>query len=585
MKEEIFDQQIADSLQRLEELWERTRALPKFTDNNGRQIDVLPELEETLLWESLEQLNNSLAELQAASDELRHQNEELAASRLTVERERQRYQELFDFAPDAYIVTTTSGNILQANFAAEKLLNVRRDRLIGKPLLVYIPSQARRDFLHQLHLLQNGEEIRDWEIQILPRHGAQNSPPETLCTAVPILDAQKQVVGMRWMLRDITERKQAQQLMQKLFLLDQILCASDAQILLCDRHGKFLYASPNAARTLGVSQTDILGKTCQDLGLSSEIVATLDAQREQVLTTKQPITAELTLSTAEGIKYFEYTISLMGNSSNIVVDFKDITKQKQAESEINKALEKQTEINELKTRFISIISHEFRNPLNKIFLSADLLKNYNDRWTQEQKKQQLDYILSAAKQTKRALDDLLLVSQAETGKLKFQPGLLDLEKFCHQIVEEMQATADKEHTITFTAQGHTSACLDEKLLRPVLTNLLSNAMKYSPSGSNIEFDLICENGVGIIEIKDSGIGISPADQAKLFTSFYRGSNVGRIEGIGLGLSIVKQCVDLHGGNIAIESEVGVGTKVTVTLPLGYATPGDNLSGKVMVKQV
>ncbi|HAZ45414.1 MAG TPA: hypothetical protein DDW76_35120 [Cyanobacteria bacterium UBA11369] len=585
MKEEIFDRQIAYSLQRLEELWERTLALPKPTENNGRQIDVLPEREETLLWESLEQLNNSLAELQAASDELRHQNEELAASRLTVERERQRYQELFDFAPDAYIVTTESGKILQANIAAEKLLNVRRDRLIGKPLLVYIPSQERREFLHQLHLLQNGEEIRDWEIQILPRHGAENPVPETLCSAVPILDAQKQVVGMRWMLRDISDRKQAQQLMQKLFLLDQILCASDAQILLCDRNGKFLYASPNAARTLGVSQTDILGKTFQDLSFSSEIVEILDAQRQEVLIAKKPITAELSLPTAAGIKYFEYTISLSNSIDAVVVDFKDITKQKQAENEINKALEKQTEINELKTRFISIISHEFRNPLNKIFLSADLLKNYNDRWTQEQKKQQLNYILSAAKQTKRALDDLLLVNQAETGKLKFQPGLLDLEKFCRQIVEEMQATADKEQTITFTAQGHTSACLDEKLLRPVLTNLLSNAMKYSPSGSNIEFDLICENGEAILQIKDSGIGISPADRAKLFSSFYRGSNVGKIEGIGLGLSIVKQCVELHGGNIAIESEVGVGTKVTVTLPLGYAMPGDNLSGKVTVKQV
>ncbi len=585
MKEEIFDQQIADSLQRLEKLWERTLALPKPTDKNGRQVEVLPEQEETLLWESLEQLNNSLAELQAASDELRHQNEELAASRLAVERERQRYQELFDFAPDAYIVTSDSGTILQANFAAEKLLNVKRDRLIGKPLLVYIPSQERREFLQQLNLLQSGEEVRDWEIQIEPRHGGENPVPETLCSAVPILDGQKQVVGMRWMLRDISDRKQAQQLMQKLFLLDQILCASDAQILLCDRHGKFLYASPNAARTLGVSQTDILGKTCQDLGFSSEIVETLDAQRQEVLSAKQPITAELSLSTAAGIKYFEYTISLSNSIDAVVVDFKDITKQKQAESEINKALEKQTEINELKTRFISIISHEFRNPLNKIFLSADLLKNYTNRWTEEQKKQQLNYILSAAKQTKRALDDLLLVSQTETGKLKFQPGLLDLEKFCRQIAEEMQATADKEHTIIFTAQGHTSACLDEKLLRPVLTNLLSNAIKYSPSGSNIEFDLICENGEAILQIKDSGIGISPADRAKLFTSFYRGSNVGKIEGIGLGLSIVKQCVDLHGGNIAIESEVGVGTKVTVTLPLGYAIPGDNLSGKVTVKQV
>ena len=164
---------------------------------------------------------------------------------------------------------------------------------------------------------------------------------------------------------------------------------------------------------------------------------------------------------------------------------------------------------------------------------------------------------------------MLVINQAETGKLKFQPGLLDLENFCGKIVREIQAIADKGHTITFTVSGHTSACLDEKLLRPILTNLLLNAIKYSPADSNIEFDLICQDGKAILQIKDSGIGIRVDDQARLFTSFYRGSNVGNIEGIGLGLSIVKQCVDLHGGEISIESEVGVGTKVTVTLPLGW----------------
>lgn len=572
MKEEIFDRQIAASLERLEQLWQRA-SMPKLLENNGGGIDIIPPQEDILLLESLEELGNSLAELQAASEELRQQNGELAAGRLALEAERRRYQELFDFAPDAYIVTTQSGAIIQANIAAEKLLNVRLDRLIGKPLLVYIPSQLRRDFCNQLHLLQNGEEIREWELAIQPRNSVENSLQETVCSVVPVLDGQKQVVGLRWMLRDISDRKQAQALTQKLLVLDQILGASDAKILLCDREGIFLYASPNAARTLAISPTEIIGKNARDLGFSSIVVETLDAQREQVLTTKQPITAELTLHSAEGIKHFEYTISRMGNGSNnidaAVIDLKDITKQKQAETEINLALEKQKEINELKTRFISIVSHEFRNPLAKIFLSADLLKNYGHKWTEEENKKHLNYIVVAAKQTKQALDDMLVINQAETGKLKFQPGLLDLENFCGKIVREIQAIADKGHTITFTVSGHTSACLDEKLLRPILTNLLLNAIKYSPADSNIEFDLICQDGKAILQIKDSGIGIRVDDQARLFTSFYRGSNVGNIEGIGLGLSIVKQCVDLHGGEISIESEVGVGTKVTVTLPLGW----------------
>lgn len=575
MKEDIFHQQIASSIQRLESLWQRANQLPSLANNSGQEIDFMHQMEEMLLRESLEELSNSLEELQVGSEELRQQSEELAASRELVESERQRYQELFDFAPDAYLVTTPSGNIQQANLAAEKLLNVSCDRLIGKPLIVYIPSEVRSNFCTRLYLLQSGNEVRDWELPIQARHGVENLPVQTLCAAVPILDAQERVVGLRWLLRDMSDRQQAQQLREKLSLLDQILGASDAQILLCDRHGKFLYTSPNAARTLGLSQTDLLGKTWQYLGFCSQIVENLDAQRQEVLTTNLPITAELSLPTAEGIKYFEYTISRMGNGINsidaVVVDLKDITKQKQAEKEINKALEKQKEIAQQKNRFVSIISHEFRNSLHKIFLSADLLKTYNNhnKGTQKQKNQQLDCILTAAKQTKLVLDDILLVSQGETGKLQFQPRQLDLEKFCREIAEEIAATADKENTITFTAQGNTSACLDEKLLRFILINLLDNAIKYSPSGSTIEFDLISQDGEAIFQIKDFGIGISQTDQALLFNSFYRGSNVGKIEGIGLGLSIVKQCVDLHGGNIAIESEVGVGTKITVTLPLRF----------------
>lgn len=606
MTEEILNQQIASSLQRLETLWQRANALPRTAKPFG-QDDIDPmgnQPEDILLQESLEELNNSLAELQAVSEELRQQNDELVMSRFAIEAERQRYRELFELAPDAYLVTNLQGRIKTANQAAEKLFNLRRDRLVGKPLIVFIPGLIRPEYRTQLNQLQSGQEVRNWELPIQPRcqvvkklemkGQSVNSTEwegeipfdglsvcdrpsvnltETDCTVVLILDEQNQGVELRWLLRDITQRKQAQQVEQKLQMLDGILGSAPVEIFLCDRNGKYLYASPAAARLLGLSQTDLIGKTWQQLGFPPQAIETIDAQREKVLTTKLPITAEFSLSVADEIKTFEYTISPMGDPGNtfeaVVITLKDITKHKQAEAEINKALTQQKELNELKSRFISIISHELRNPLHRIFLGADLLRNYIDKWTEEQKNQQLQYILSAAKQTQQIMADMLLVSEAETGKLMFKPGLLDLKQFCHQIVEEMQAGVNKNHSITLTIQGHTSACLDEKLLRPILRNLLSNAIKYSPEDSNIQFDLICESGNAIFQIQDSGIGIPLKERSQLFTSFHRGSNVGKIEGIGLGLSIVKQCVDLHGGEITIESEQGVGTKVIVTLPLNY----------------
>jgi signal transduction histidine kinase len=175
----------------------------------------------------------------------------------------------------------------------------------------------------------------------------------------------------------------------------------------------------------------------------------------------------------------------------------------------------------------------------------------------------------------KLLEDVLTIGKAEAGKLQFNPKSLDLVAFCHQIVESMQSLAvyqhfhaSHQHTLTFTVHGDcTNAQMDENLLEHILTNLLSNAIKYSPAGGVVKFDLVCNSSSAVFRIQDSGIGILKEDIDKLFDSFGRASNVGTIQGTGLGLAIVKRCVDLHGGKIAVESELGVGTTFTVTLPL------------------
>lgn len=165
------------------------------------------------------------------------------------------------------------------------------------------------------------------------------------------------------------------------------------------------------------------------------------------------------------------------------------------------------------------------------------------------------------------VSDVLILGEAEAGKLQFNPVFLNLEHFCHELVEEMEVNVGNQHRLIFSSQGFcTQISLDEKLLRQVLTNLLDNAIKYSPDGSVVRFELACNQEVAIFRIQDQGIGIPAAGQAKLFDAFYRASNVGTISGSGVGLAIVKKAVDLHSGQIEFDSEVGVGTTFVVTLP-------------------
>jgi PAS domain S-box-containing protein len=254
---------------------------------------------------------------------------------------------------------------------------------------------------------------------------------------------------------------------------------------------------------------------------------------------------------------------------------RDITQLKQAEAEILNALEKERELSELRASFVSIVSHEFRTPLTTIQSSVELLEHYSDRLSQEKKQNHFIRIQSAVRRMTQLLEDVLTIGKAEAGKLQFKPKPMDLVAFCRQIVESMQAfvtyqhtNASHKHTLTFVAHGGcTNAQMDENLLDHILTNLLSNAIKYSPKGGTVQFDLVCNQSSAVFRIQDTGIGIPTEDLDKLFDSFGRASNVGTIQGTGLGLGIVKKCVDLHGGNIAVESELGIGATFTVTLPL------------------
>lgn len=253
---------------------------------------------------------------------------------------------------------------------------------------------------------------------------------------------------------------------------------------------------------------------------------------------------------------------------NLVYIGRDISDRKRVEAEILKALERERELRELKSNFISMASHEFRTPLTAIFSSSELLQYYGNTWSEDKKLKYYQRIEGAVKRMSKLLDDVLLYSKVEAGKLEFNPKSIVLEKFCQDLIEEIQLGIDEKPTITFVYSSSCDhLCLDEKLLRHILNNLLTNAIKYSPQDTAIRFSCSCENGEVTFEIQDRGIGIPSEDQKRLFESFHRAKNVGNIPGTGLGLAIVQKAVELHGGRVTFTSEVGMGTTFRVTLPL------------------
>ncbi|BAZ68625.1 Chase sensor signal transduction histidine kinase [Fischerella sp. NIES-4106] len=246
--------------------------------------------------------------------------------------------------------------------------------------------------------------------------------------------------------------------------------------------------------------------------------------------------------------------------------YQQLVKRQQAEA-IQRTLAQEKELSELKLRFFSMVSHEFRTPLSIILGSAQLLAQSEQQWTKEKKLKNLLRIQSSARSMNQLLTDILTLTRAEAGKLEFRPELIDLEAFCINLIEDLQFSTQPQHSIKFASQSNcTHAKLDENLLYSILSNLLSNAIKYSPEKGIISLILSCTPEMIIFQVQDSGIGIPVESQQDLFEPFYRGNNVGKIVGTGLGLAVVKKCLELHQGEISVESKVGVGTTFMVKIP-------------------
>ena len=244
---------------------------------------------------------------------------------------------------------------------------------------------------------------------------------------------------------------------------------------------------------------------------------------------------------------------------------RDFTLHKKAEDESRKALEKQKELNEIKSNFVSMASHEFRTPLSTILSSVSLMEFYTTTETQDKRDKHINRISSAVNDMVVILEEFLSLEKIEEGKAQARNELINIKQLAENIRLKFSADIKTGQVIEYRHNGSEYIYLDEGYLNHILTNLLSNAIKYSPENSMVSFNTRVENSKITLSVKDDGIGISAEDQKHLFERFFRASNTGGIKGTGLGLHIVKRYVELLGGTIHVKSAINQGTEFTVVI--------------------
>ncbi|GAA4331918.1 PAS domain-containing sensor histidine kinase [Flaviaesturariibacter amylovorans] len=238
----------------------------------------------------------------------------------------------------------------------------------------------------------------------------------------------------------------------------------------------------------------------------------------------------------------------------------------QSQAELSEALDKERQLNEIKSRFVSMASHEFRTPLSAVLSSASLLAKYTTTEQQANRDRHINRIRESVKHLNDLLEDFLSLGKLDEGKIGAQMDDFDLPENITDCLDEVRGLVKEGQEIHYEHKGGTTVYNDKRLLRNILINLVSNALKFSDTGSTVEVRSIVADDEVLLTVRDRGIGISEEDQEHLFSTFFRGRNALNIQGTGLGLHIVKRYTDLMGGTINLNSKLGEGTTVTLRLP-------------------
>lgn len=479
---------------------------------------------------------------------------------------------IFDSIPDCIFLKDASTLEYKfANKVSEHFFGIDHRKVIGKTdydIFVEQVAQKMRNLDMEVLEKQRSVVLHD-EILALPGMNVK------LCNIkiIPIPDIEGKPAYILGIIEDVTHSKSTEKELQKSEIrISKIFHSSPIPILIYKMpESKIVDANRKFFDHFGYDHTEVFSPDFKDLLIWCDKYER-DSIFEQTLHYGNLQNREVKLRAKDGRELtFLFSSELMKFDDEFLLIFMgiDITERKAADFELVKALDKQTELNRLKSLFVSMISHEFRTPLTTIMLSADLLKRYSDKWDDDEKNKHFSRIQNTILKMTQLMENVLIISRIESGGFIPNPENLDVVAFCQSLAETIEFNANVKERIIIAPNGECGLLkLDENLVGLIVTNLVTNAIKYSPEDTPINMFIDCSDKGVIIKVQDFGIGIPPNDMKHLFQSFYRASNVESVTGYGLGLSIVKKCVDAHNGEITVDSKVGSGTTFTVKLPSG-----------------
>ena len=333
---------------------------------------------------------------------------------------------------------------------------------------------------------------------------------------------------------------------------------------------KFIEANDSFVRWFGLDRDGILGHDSGELGLwqtlDDRTKFWADLRRNGSLRE-----VECQFRTRRGAVHtvlVSADIIEIDREPHVLALVLDVTERKRAEAELHRTLAREKELGQLRSSFVSMVSHEFRTPLGIIQSSAEILQDYLDRLEPAERNEHLQSIRKNTRRMALLMEEVLFLGGLDAGKIEFKTAALELRTFMQRLVDEILSANNRRCPIELLfGEMPAEIQVDERLLRHIFTNLLTNAIKYSDAGRVVQFEIGRVGAEFVCVIRDQGIGIPEADREWLFDAFHRGHNVSDRPGTGLGLVIVKRCVDLHGGTIKVESKLGEGTVVTVRLPM------------------
>lgn len=492
--------------------------------------------------------------------------------RVAAELEQQRsfLRNVIDVSPSMIFVKDYNGRFVLVNPSVATIYNTTIDALIGKTDADFNPTrQEVADFLAADRMvIASGNMLFVEE----PLTSPTGKVYWLQTTKVPIVSADGQSKYVLGVSTDITERKEAEEALRTSEAKYRFLVKTmRGGLAVLDTAFRVTFVNDRFCELLGYSSAEVIGK--QPMSFVDPADMPLVQSHLERRQSAESTSYELPLRHKDGHQIYMLMsgsplLDKQGNYNGSLVVATDITIQKQAEAALRQALAKEKELGDLKTRFVSMASHEFRTPLASILALVETVSAYRNKLSEEQIEQRLNKIKAQIEHLKNIMEDILMLSRMQARHVEFKPVPLDLDALSRSILDEFQSQAASKHRLEYTVgEGRRAVMLDGKLMRQLISNLVSNAIKYSPQGTVVRIHLEYTDSEVILKVSDEGIGIPEADLPHLFEPFHRAANVGTISGTGLGLVITQEAVDLHGGTITVESQLGVGSTFLVRIPI------------------